>query len=112
MCWTDRYVNTVYSNLSRLMRQDPIPLIRELIEKHYGRRSAEVYQSISVVAISPALDEVLQVEPGSSALRIVRRYVDRVGETIETIETIETTISVHPPGRYTFSMVLKRASVA
>lgn len=106
MCWTDRYVNTVYSNLSRLVRQDPIPLIRELIEKHYGRRSAEVYQSISVVAISPALDEVLQVEPGSSALRIVRRYVDRVGETIET------TISVHPPGRYTFSMVLKRASVA
>lgn len=106
VCWTDSYVNTAYSDLSRLVRQDPTPLISELIEKHYGRRSAEVHQSISAVAISPALAEALQVDPGSPALRIVRRYVDRVGDTIET------TISVHPAARYTFSMVLKRSSVA
>ncbi|ABD67775.1 transcriptional regulator, GntR family [Rhodoferax ferrireducens T118] len=105
VCWTDTYVNTAYSDLSQLVRQDPTPLISELIEKHYGRRSAEVHQTISAVTISPLLAEELQVEPGSPALRIVRRYIDRVGETIET------TISVHPAERYTFSMVLKRSSI-
>ena len=106
VCWTDSYVNTAYSDLSKLVREDPTPLISELIEKHYGRRSAEVHQSISAIAISPVLAAALQVEPGSPALRIVRRYIDRVGETIET------TISIHPADRYTFTTVLKRSSVA
>lgn len=105
VCWTDSYVNTAYSGLSQLVREDPKPLISELIEKHYGRRSAEVHQTISAVAMPPALAEALQVAPGSPALRIVRRYLDRSGATIET------TISVHPAERYTFSMVLKRSNV-
>lgn len=105
VCWTDSYVNTAYSDLSKLVREDPKPLISELIEKHYGKRSAEVHQTISAVAISPPLAEALQVTPGSPALRIVRRYIDRTGATIET------TISVHPAERYTFSMVLKRSSI-
>ena len=74
-----------------------------MIEKYYGRRSAEVHQSITAVGVASELSEVLQVEPGSPALKIVRRYLDRVGETIET------TISIHPANRYTFSMVLKRS---
>lgn len=106
VCWTDSYVNTAYSDLSKLVREDPTPLISELIEKYYGRRCAEVRQSISAIAMSPVLALALQVEPGSPALRIVRRYIDRVGATIET------TISVHPADRYTFSTVLKRSSVA
>jgi DNA-binding GntR family transcriptional regulator len=105
VCWTDSYVNAAYSGLSKLVREDPTPLISELIEKHYGRRSAEVHQTISAVAVSPLLAEALQVEPGSPALRIVRRYIDRLGATIET------TISIHPAERYTFSMVLKRSSI-
>jgi GntR family transcriptional regulator len=52
------------------------------------------------------LADELRVAPGSPALKIVRRYVDRVGEAFET------TISIHPAERYTFSMVLKRASPA
>ncbi|MDR3671276.1 MAG: GntR family transcriptional regulator [Holophaga sp.] len=105
ICWTDSYVPATYSDLGKLVRRDPIPLISELIEKYYGRRSAEVHQSITAVAVAAEFSAVLQVEPGSPALKIVRRYLDRVGETIET------TISIHPTKRYTFSMVLKRASV-
>jgi DNA-binding GntR family transcriptional regulator len=103
ICWTDSYVPAAYSDLRKLVRHDPIPLISELIEKYYGRRSAEVHQSITAVGVASELSEVLQVEPGSPALKIVRRYLDRVGETIET------TISIHPANRYTFSMVLKRS---
>jgi DNA-binding GntR family transcriptional regulator len=106
ICWTDSYVNAAYSDLRKLVRRDPLPLISELIEKHYGRRSAEVHQSITAVAISPVIADVLQVAVGSPALKIVRRYIDRVGETIKT------TISIHPAERYTFSMVLKRSSLA
>ena len=106
ICWTDSYVDAAYSGLRKLVRRDPTALISDLIEKQYGRRSAEVRQTITAVAISPALADELRVTPGSPALKILRRYVDRVGEAFET------TISAHPAERYTFSMVLKRASLA
>ncbi|MCW2480805.1 UTRA domain-containing protein [Candidatus Symbiopectobacterium sp. NZEC135] len=47
--------------------------------------------------------KVLGVEPGSPALKIVRRYLDRDGNAFET------TISVHPADRYACSIVLTRA---
>ena len=106
ICWTDNYVDVAYAGLRKLVRRYPTALISDLIEKQYGRRSAEVQQSITAVAIPPALADELQVPIGSPALRIMRRYVDRAGEAFET------TISIHPAGRFTFSMVLKRASVA
>ena len=106
ICWTDSYVDNAYSGLRKLVRRNPTALISDLIEKQYGRRSAEVQQSIMAVAISPALADELRVTPGSPALKIVRRYVDRVGEAFET------TISIHPAERYTFSMASKRASLA
>ncbi|MFV0569770.1 MAG: GntR family transcriptional regulator, partial [Citrobacter portucalensis] len=37
-------------------------------------------------------------------MRIVRRYLDRDGKVFET------TISIHPAGRYTCSIVLKSQS--
>lgn len=105
ICWTDSYVDAAYSGLRKLVRRDPTALISDLIEKQYGRRSAEVRQTITAVAIAPVLADELRVTPGSPALKIVRRYVDRVGEAFET------TISVHPAERYTFSMVLKRTNL-
>lgn len=102
ICWTDTYVSAIYSGLRKLVRQDPMALISDLIDQHYGRRNTEVRQSISAVAVSEPIAQELNVSPGSPALKIVRSYLDRKGEAFET------TISVHPADRFTFTMVLKR----
>ncbi|WP_058911641.1 GntR family transcriptional regulator [Entomohabitans teleogrylli] len=101
ICWTDSYASPAYSKLRQLVRRDPHALISDLIEEHYGIKSTEVHQSITAVGVPARMAKVLGVEPDSPALRIVRRYIDRHGETFET------TISVHPAGRYTCSIVLK-----
>lgn len=104
ICWTDNYVLPQYSGVRKLIKRDPRALISELIEKQYGRRSTEVHQTITATGVPRAIAAELGVEPGSPALKITRRYVDRSGESFST------TISVHPEGRFKFSMVMKRAA--
>ncbi|MBW7981101.1 GntR family transcriptional regulator [Enterobacillus tribolii] len=102
ICWTDSYVSPGFAKVRQLVRSEPYALISDLIEKHYGIHSEEVRQTISAVGMPARLARALGVEPGSPALRIVRRYLDRHGETFET------TVSIHPADRYTCSIVLKR----
>lgn len=104
ICWTDSYVLPQYSGLRTLLKGDSTALISDLIEKRYGRRSAEVQQSITATGVPAAMANELGVKPGSSALKIVRRYVDRAGEAFST------TVSIHPEGRFKFSMVLRRSA--
>lgn len=102
ICWTDSYASPAYSKVKQLVRSDPFALISDLIEKHYGIQSAEVRQTITAIGVSPKIAKTLRVEPGSPALKIVRSYIDRSGNTFET------TVSIHPQDRYTCSIVLKR----
>ncbi|WP_042861712.1 GntR family transcriptional regulator [Dickeya sp. NCPPB 3274] len=101
ICWTDSYASVAYDKVRRLVRSDPFSLISDLIENHYGVKSKEVHQTITAVGVPAKIAKQLGVEAGSPALKIIRRYVDRNGETFET------TISIHPAGRYTCSIVLK-----
>ncbi|MCW2473080.1 MULTISPECIES: GntR family transcriptional regulator [unclassified Symbiopectobacterium] len=103
ICWTDSYASATFTKVRQLVRSDPFALISDLIETHYGIQSEEVRQTISAVTVSAKIAKVLGVEPGSPALKIVRRYLDRDGNTFET------TISVHPADRYACSIVLTRA---
>lgn len=105
ICWTDNYVDLAYSGLRKLVRKYPYALISELIETQYGRPSAEIFQSITAVGVPPEMANELKAVPGSPALKIIRRYTDRVGKVFST------TVSIHPAGRFTFSMVLKRSSL-
>lgn len=102
ICWTDSYASPTYAKIRQLVRSDPFALISDLIEEHYGVQSKEVRQTISAVNIPARIAKALGVENGAPALRIVRRYIDRNGETFET------TVSIHPADRYTCSIVLKR----
>lgn len=102
ICWTDSYASSRYSKIRQLVRSDPFALISDLIEEHYGVQSEEVRQTISAVSIPARIARALGVENGAPALKIIRRYIDRNGETFET------TVSIHPADRYTCSIVLKR----
>ena len=73
-----------------------------MIETRFGRRIAEIRQTIEATAVPPSLAEALRVEPDSPALKIVRQYLDQAGEAFEI------SVSVHPVGRFRFTMRLKR----
>jgi len=87
------YVAAAYADIPKLLRKSPRALISTLIETHYGRRIAEVEQTVQAVAIPEALAATLDAAVGSPALKITRRYLDRANELVEA------TVTVHPGDR-------------
>jgi DNA-binding GntR family transcriptional regulator len=102
LCLTDVYFDATYSELKELVPKSPKTLISTMIETRYGRRAAEVHQSIRAVTLSPAQSADLAALPGSPALKVTRRYLDKAGVAFEV------SITTYPADRYTFSMKLKR----
>jgi DNA-binding GntR family transcriptional regulator len=101
--WTDVYVDPTYAEVGAMVRESPETLISTLIERRFGRRIARIRQQVHAVSLTPALAEELKAEPGSPALKIVRRYLDA------SDEAFEISVSVHPAERFTFSMELSRS---
>ena len=102
ICITHSYVSEIYAEIGKMVQKDPFALISDLIEKQYGRRSVEVHQTITAVAISEQNAQTLNGTPYSPGLKIIRRYMDRQNKMFET------TVSIHPMGRYSCSIILKR----
>lgn len=102
--WTDTYVEETYSDLREIVHAHPELLVSSLIETRYGRRVAEVRQTIRPTLVPASLAEPLRVKPRSPALKIVRQYFDGAGEAFEI------SITIHPADRFTFSMRLTRKS--
>ncbi|CAN7759195.1 MULTISPECIES: UTRA domain-containing protein [unclassified Variovorax] len=72
------------------------------MENHYGRRIAEVEQTVQAIAMPPELEIPLHAPAGSPALKIVRRYLDHANDLVEA------TITVHPGDRLVSKSRLKR----
>lgn len=100
--WTDVYIEPEYAEIGDLVRKSPETLVSALIEERYGRRVAQISQEIRAITIPAAMADALQVEPGSSALKIIRWYRDAANRTFET------SVSVHPGDRFAVSMQLNR----
>jgi GntR family transcriptional regulator len=104
--WTDVYLDSVYSELGEVIRASPNILISTLIEQRYGRRSAEIRQDVDAVSLPTSHAVVLDAQPGTPALRIVRHYLDAEGKIFEISST------VHPAGRFTVSQRMRRMNEA
>lgn len=100
--WTDVYIDPLYADLGETARVTPEVLITTLIEQRYGRRCAEIRQSVDAVALPAGRAAALQAQAEAPALRIVRHYVDERGGIFEMSSTI------HPAGRFTVSQRLRR----
>jgi GntR family transcriptional regulator len=87
------YVPAAYADIPRLLKKSPKALISTLIETHYGRRIAEVEQTVQAVPMPEALAGVLDTPAAGPALKIVRRYLDPADDLIEA------TVTVHPGDR-------------
>lgn len=103
--WTDVYIDPAYADVGPMVRKAPQTLISELIESRYGRRIARIRQDIRATTVPPQLADELQVDSGTPALMIIRRYFDAADEVFEITATI------HPAERFTFSMELSRSKL-
>lgn len=101
--WTDVYIDPAYAEIGDLVRDSPEVLVSSLIEARYGRRIAQIRQDIQAVSVPAELASELQVEAGSPALKVVRRYFDPARAPFEI------TVTIHPADRFTFSMQLHRS---
>jgi GntR family transcriptional regulator len=99
----DVYIDPAYSEVAETARRSPNVLISSLIESRFGRRIARIKQAVDAIAVPKTMAEVLKVEAGSPALKIVRRYLDGANEAFEI------SVSVYPAGRLTLSTELKRS---
>jgi DNA-binding GntR family transcriptional regulator len=86
-----------------MVRKAPSVLISALIESRYGRRITEIRQEIRATTVSESIAVALQVESGTTALNIIRWYLDAAGQVFEI------SVSIHPAERFAVSMHLKRS---
>lgn len=103
VCWTDVYLDPEYGDVRTTVRRSPEKLISSLVERKHSRITAEVHQRIKAVALPEAIAAELDAQPESPALKIVRRYSDRVGSMFIA------TVTWHPADRFAYTMVLKRS---
>lgn len=100
--WTDVYLDPAYPDVIAAARTHPDRLVAALVAARHGRHAAEIRQDISVATVTERVAPALRAEPGTPALRIIRRYLDHAGIAFEISD------SLHPAGRFTASSVLLR----
>jgi len=101
VCWCDVYVPAQYSEISTKIGKDSTPAFR-LMERTYGLFATDISMDIFAGTLSGAKARALNVEPGTPALVIVRRYRDSEGKLFEV------SVSEHPASRFSYSLTLKR----
>lgn len=77
--------------------------ISEWVEATQGPRVVAVTQRMEAIALDRTSAQALSAEPGSPALKTVRRYRDAQGDIIIYSE------SLHPAGRFAYEMRLNRS---
>ena len=102
--WTDVYVDPAYADVVPIVQASPQMLVSNVIESRYGRRIAQVRQDVDAVTVPMTLSEALRTPAGTPGLRIVRTYLDA------SRQAFEISVTVHPAGRFTLSMLMSRAA--
>lgn len=102
VCWSDIYVPARYADIAAQIGKSGTPTFR-LIENHFGVFATDITADLFAGALSQEKAEALNVELGSAAFIIVRRYRDSEGRPFEV------SVSEHPAGRFSYSIDLTRA---
>lgn len=101
VCWQDIHVLPEFEPAARRLATAH-SAVHRMIEDEHGAIIAHAQLEMFASRIPAALADRLEVEPGSAAMTIVRRYTGRDGRVIET------TVSTHPEDRFVYSLELKR----
>ncbi|UOM35063.1 GntR family transcriptional regulator [Acuticoccus sp. I52.16.1] len=101
VAWTDVYIAHEYGDIA-----DEVPaygnLVYTLLEKRHGVITKEIRQSIVATNLSQAMATVLCAEPGESALKLTRRYID-MQDTCSLVA-----ISTLPSPSFCYEITLRR----
>lgn len=101
ICWTDVYVIPEYASIADEIGKEPGPVYK-LVESLFGEHVVEVKLSLFAESVPESVAEALQVEAGTPALVVVRRY------TSHKRRVFEVSVSIHPKDRFTYSAELRR----
>lgn len=105
IAWTDIYIDPAFTDIADAVRRPPGMLVSSLLESLYAKHIAEIEQEVRASTLTDArIADALRLEPGASVLKILRRYIDDEGETVEV------SVTVHPADSFAVSMRLKRST--
>lgn len=101
ICWTDVYLRPEYAGIARAIGKTRQP-VYEMVEKTFGERIEQVEVELFASAVPEKFASALEVEPGTPAMTIIRRYTGHASRVFEV------SASVHPQGRFTYSIAFSR----
>ena len=101
ICWSDIYVVPDYAGVAELVGTEPKPVYR-IIEEHFGESVTGVRVELFAGTTPAELAAPLGVKAGTPALYILRRYTGNGGRVFEV------SVSVHPAGRFVYSIEMQR----
>jgi DNA-binding GntR family transcriptional regulator len=101
LCYTDIYILPQYANIINHPNHESM-LVSDQIREVFGERAEKTLIEISASSVKRNISKLLDVEPGTPALVVTRRYTNADGVDYET------TISVHPASRYTYAFEFRR----
>lgn len=101
ICWTDVYVLPEYADVATKIGRRHRP-VYEIIEQMFDEQINDVEIDICADVLDSEKAKLLEVEPGSPSLTLIRRYVGR-GQ-----RQFEVSVSQHPAEHYNYSLKLKR----
>lgn len=101
ICWQDVYVLPEFADAARQVPRDR-RAVHRIIEEQYGEVIGHAQLDMFASHIDEKLAVHLEVEPDTAAMTIIRRYTDQMGRLFET------TRSIHPEGRFVYSLDMQR----
>lgn len=101
ICHTTVFIDMRFAWLEAEMRDCVGPLYA-LIERRSGTPVAEAIQTANAVPVPGDIRQLLDLPRGAYALRLVRRYLSREGQTMVV------SVNHHPAERFTYTMRIRR----
>lgn len=90
------WVRPEFAAIAEDVRRSPHTII-SLLERRFGVTLGELQQDISPALMPAGLARLLKIKPRTPALRILRRYYDRDGHTLQV------TLGLYPEGRFSYN---------
>jgi DNA-binding GntR family transcriptional regulator len=100
--WTEIYLWRKFADVVKRSDHGRTP-VHEQIAKMFGQVTEYVQMEIFARGMPASLAKALEVEAGSPALTVIRRYFS------VRQELFEVTVTTHPEGRYTYTMDMQRS---
>jgi DNA-binding GntR family transcriptional regulator len=99
---TDAYIDARFASLLPSIEERPSALMSALLEEVFGLELATVEQEVHGWKLTAEQARILQADPDSAALKVLRRYFT------PDHQPVLVTVSIHPADRFSIKTTLTR----